>query len=124
MQVGDKVYVYEVKLEFSKNKVEQIESQYNIIGINEYYLCIDDNRFSSIKRRKQYSGDTDKLFNQISIIDMTGFSTLDYITGVLRTTQNSKVHAYKRIKKELEKYINKKLSRYGGAIKLLDEIKI
>ncbi len=125
LNVGDKVYVYEIKLDFKENRVEQTKLEHNIIGVNKERVCIDNCYFTSIKTKKDYRGDTDTLFNQIGIIDTSKWGWCDYadyISGTLYTTNSSNKVAYKRIKKELEKYINEKISRYGVAIELLEKI--
>lgn len=49
MKIGDKVFVYEVELNFTKNLVEQRKNQHTVIGINKYRFCIDDMQFTSIQ---------------------------------------------------------------------------
>lgn len=79
--------------------------------------------FTSIKHIKAYSGDTDTLFNQVLVVDMTEYDGFDFIRGILTTSSANEKTSYKKIKKILEGYVNKKLSRYGGAVDLLEKIK-
>ena len=122
MQVGDKIYVYEIKLDFNNSKTEQICNIHKIIGVNEQKLVIDDYHFTVIKHKKAYSGDKEKLLNDVLFVDFTDWEYFGYLTGILRTTESDGKLGYRKVKKELGKYITKKLSRYGGAIELLDKI--
>lgn len=63
MKVKDKVYHYEVKLDFLKDKVEQKVEEHKIIGVNAGYIAINDDCFTSIKTKQVYRGDEDTLFN-------------------------------------------------------------
>lgn len=122
MQIGDKVYVYEIKLDFNKNKVEQLCNCHQIIGVNKYKFVIDDLSFTAMNREKAYKDD--RVLNQVLFVDFTDWKDFGYLTGILRTMESNKKVAYKKVKRELEKYINKKLIRYGGATQLLNEIVI
>lgn len=123
LKVKDKVYYYTIKLDFDGNKVEQKREENTALGVNENYLVIDDWQFHSIKHKKIYSFDHDKLFNQVGVFGSQSKYS-DYIYGYLYTsTSNSKI-AYKRIKKALEKFIYQKHGRYCNAISFLDQIKI
>lgn len=124
MQVNDKIYIYKIRLDFKEDKVEQSRSHHKVIGVNDCKLVIDDRNFTTIKLQKDYSGDRDKLLNEVLIIDFTDEDCFNFIEGVLRTTESKRDNGYQEVKEELEKYVNKKLSRYGGAVELLKEIEI
>lgn len=124
MKVKDKVYRYEIKFDFKSNTVVQKQEEYTVIGVNQDYLCIDDRRFTAIKHKKSYRGDTDTLFNEVGICDWTDRSYLDYLFGYLYTSTTSKKIAYKRIKKALEKHIYNKHGRYCNAISFLEKIEL
>ena len=79
MQVGDKIYVYEIKLDFNNSKTEQICNIHKIIGVNEQKLVIDDYHFTVIKHKKAYSGDKEKLLNDVLFVDFTDWDTIDLI---------------------------------------------
>jgi hypothetical protein len=70
-----------------------------------------------------YRGDRNE-FN-VPYVYESNFSTYwDYIEGSLYTASASQKVAYKRIKKELEKYIYKKHGRYCNAASMLNKIEI
>lgn len=124
LKIGDKVYTYEIELDFEKDKIKISKYENHVIGINEYRLCIDNKTFTSIKYRKQYKDDKDKLFGDVIIVDFTKFINFDCIIGTLYTTQADEKIAYKKVKDELEEYIYKNFGRYSKATKLLDSLNI
>jgi len=97
MKVKDDVYRYEIKLDFKKDEVIQEKKQFTVIGVNAERLCLDDKSFTSIKYKKSYRSDTDRLFNEVGIVDWTNDRYFDYIFGYLYTSTTSEKIAYKRI---------------------------
>jgi hypothetical protein len=126
MQLKDTVYEYSIKLDFKKDTVEQKQQKHKVIGYNDSKLCVDDYNFTSIKHTKAYRGDSEVLFNEITVFDTSGWSisSCDYIKANLYTQTSNEKIAYKRMKKALEKFIYKKHGRYCNAITFLDKIKI
>lgn len=122
MKVNDKVYRYEIKLNFKDDSVEQEKTENKIIGINENYLCVDSFMFMTIKYKAVYKGDNDTLFNEVNIVDYTDNNYLNYLYGYVYTTVTDEKLAYAVIKKALEKHINKKLGKYSKVAILLDKI--
>lgn len=126
MNIGDKVFIYKIRLNFSKNTVEQEKEQYTVIGTNKRRLCIDNSSFSSMEYEPLYKGDISAIFNKVDCCDLTNclWSNESRLYGTLWTDIENDKTAYNKIKKELEKYIAKKLSFYGGCTQLLEQIKL
>jgi hypothetical protein len=125
MKVGDKVYYFEIKLDFKNDCVNQSKQEFNVAGVNEEYVCIDNYNFTSIQLKKRYSSDKEKeLFNNANAWEMRFSTYWDYIQGFLYTTCSSEKVAYKKVKKALEEFIFEKHGRYCNAISFLDKIKI
>jgi hypothetical protein len=123
VKVKDKVYFFEIKLDFKNDSVEQTKKEYEVIGINESYMCINDHCFNSLKIKKSYRSDKED-FNVVRIHEMNFSSYWDYIRGYLYTASPSEKIAYRRIKKALEKFIYEKHGRYCNAISFLDKIQL
>ncbi len=124
MKVKDTVYEYSIKLDFYKDTVEQKQAEYKVIGVNNERLCIGDRTFTTIKRKKQYRGDNDELFGEVSVFDSQYKNYWDYIRATLYSASPSKKIAYKRMKKALEKFINTKHGRYCNAMIILNRIEV
>lgn len=124
MKPKDKVFYYSIKIDFSKQKLEQEQKQYTVLGVNSTKLVIDDEAFTSLKHKKSYRGDDRELFNQVETCSSNFMPYWDYIQADLYTASSSKKIAYKRLKKALEKYIYEKHGRYCNAISYLDKIVI
>lgn len=122
VKAKDKVYLFSIELDFLKDTVEQKTEEYEVIGVNNEYIAINDNRFTSIKIKGKE--DIDGALKQVSIYQSEFKNYWDYIEGSLYTLNSSKKIAYKKIKKELEKYIQEKHGRYCNAITMLDKIEI
>jgi hypothetical protein len=124
MKVKDTVYEYTIKFDFLKDRVVQERCEYQIIGINDERMCINDRGFSSIKLKKSYRGDKDELFNDVVVFDSHYEGYWDYIQASLYSATTSEKIAYKRMKRALEKFIQKKHGRYCNAIAFLDKIEL
>lgn len=124
MKVKDKVYYYEIEINFNKNEVKQTDKEYTVIGVNDSRLCIDDSCFKSIKYKKSYRGDSEKLFNEVCVIDWSNDRYFNFIRGYLYTSTTSKKIAYKRVKRGLEKHIGERYGKYCNAAELLNSINI
>lgn len=127
MKPKDIVHEFEIRLDFKTNKVTQKCTKYTVLGVNEDRLVINNRYFTVIFYKKPYRGSSEKLFNEVEVIDTSNWNTseyYDYIEGKLYTSTSNYKIAYRRIKKELEKYINKKHGRYCNAITILDQIQI
>jgi len=124
MKAKDTIYHYEIRIDFNANKVTQSQKKHTVLGVNSERLVIDDYRFTTIKHKKSYRGDTDSLFNQVTVFDTSNWhiSSSDYIQSDLYTSSSSTKIAYRRMKKALETFIYKKHGRYCNAITMLDKI--
>jgi len=124
MKAKDKVYYYEIKIDFHKYKLEQKCEEYTVLGVNDLNLVINDREFTAIKRKKRYRGDKETLFNETVVYDSKFGMYWDEIVAYLYTSTTSKKIAYRRLKKALEKFIYDKHGRYCNAIAFLDKIEI
>jgi len=124
MKVKDTVYEYTIKFDFLKDRVEQKRCEHKVIGVNEERLCIGDRRFTSIKTKRSYRGDNDKLFNEVVVFDSHYSGCWDYIQATLYSATSSKKIAYKRMKRALEKFIWEKHGRYCNAATFLNQIEL
>jgi hypothetical protein len=126
MKAKDIVYHYSIRIDFNADKVTQKQNKHVVLGVNSEMLVIDDYRFTTIKHKKSYRGDSDSLFNQVAVFDTSNWriSSSDYIESDLYTSSSSTKIAYRRMKKALETFIYKKHGRYCNAILFLDQIKI
>jgi len=124
VKVKDTVYEYSIKLDFLKDTVEQKQSVYKVIGVNDERLCISDRSFTTIKRKKSYRGDKDELFGEVGVFDSHHDRYWDYIKAELYSASPSKKIAYRRMKKALEKFINAKHGRYCDAADVLSRIEV
>jgi hypothetical protein len=119
----DNIYYFEIKMDFTKDKVEQTKREHKVIGANDRYICIDDSLFTSLQTKQYYRGDKVD-FNEIKIYESHSSCLGDYIRAYLYTASPSEKIAYRRIKKALEKFIYEKHGRYCNAISFLDKIQI
>lgn len=124
MKVKDKVYLFVIELDFLKDAVIQESKEYEVIGANDKCLAINDEYFTSIgiKTRNDYR--FGNKLDDVGVIQSKYEKYFDYIRGSLYTSNSNEKLAYKKIKKELEKFIQEKHGRYCNAITMLDKIKI
>jgi hypothetical protein len=121
MKTGDKVFYYEIEIDFMGNNVKQAKEEHKIVAVNSHYLCIDNNDFTSIKHTKWYSGDVDTLFNEVRTYEMKYTFTNKIFAELYTSSSNDKV-AYRRMKKQIEKFIDKNYGCYLDFIGYLDRI--
>lgn len=125
MQIGDKVYYYRIELDVN-GKVKKEKEENKTLGINDKYLCLDDRIFTTLQL------ESNKSYNIYSVFDIPKVyenkwncrSLTDNINGYLYTAEADETKAYKRIKKEIERYLKKEYGKYGNYIQLLDKIEI
>ncbi len=124
MKVKDKIYLFVIELDFLKDAVIQELKEYKIIGVNSKCIAINDEYFTTISTDSKTNYRLHEEYNKVSIIQSKYEKIFDYIRGSLYTSDSSNKSAYKRIKAELEKYIQEKHGRYCNAVTMLDKIEI
>jgi hypothetical protein len=114
LKVGNKVNSVKVSLN-SDMSIKEIDiNQLNVLGISEYYYCLDDPYFSKLARTKSFEFCHSKI-EKVSIgeekskisIELFGkFRILIYSTSSLKVIE-------KKINREFKKWINEKIGVYG-----------
>jgi hypothetical protein len=123
---GDLIHYFNIKI-YESGKVKKENKSYSVVACkeNESYgelIVIDSYAYTIIQTKKEkYT--SNQILNESSCYEMRiGIKYDNYINGYLYTTNPSQKIATKRIKKELEKFINEKYGRYSNYKIKLDEI--
>lgn len=123
MKKKDKVYEYEIKIDFLKDEVKQTKEEHSIIGANKNYICLDTLNFKSLKIKPSYSGDTID-FEAVNTFESKYSNMWDYMMATLFTSEPDEKIVYKKMKDALENFIYEKHGRYCNAATFLDKINI
>lgn len=124
MNIGDTIYQYKINLKIS-GQVEKYKTENKVIGLNDNYFCIDTLHFQTLQfKNEKYATCTP--FDVVKVYESKWSSRYleDEINGYIYTTESDEKKIYKRIKKEIEKYLKKEYGKYGLFIGLLDNIVI
>jgi len=123
MQIGDKIYLREIRLNFGKaESVELKDEASEILGINGNYICLNNFQFTSIKHAALYDGDRDELVNEVRIYDWSNDSMFNCIMATMHTTNPDKSNSIKELKTALKSHMSKRYGKYGVASNLIDSI--
>lgn len=118
LNIGDKVYYFEIRLDFMKDAVTTKEKEFTVIGTNEIKFVMNDVSFTRIQYKdEKYAIDTPFKATRISRWNTKPY--WDEVKGYIYTDNESKLIAHKAIRKELEKYLYENFGRYCIGIDLL-----
>ena len=121
-KIGDNIYNYEIAIDFLKNRVVANTNQCKLLGINDNYIVLNDSNFTVLDIKKA-EFNTHSVFNKTNCYHFKLRELEDKIISNISTTSNNKNAVFNRMKKDIEKYINKKFGKYCGGIELLNTLK-
>lgn len=122
--IGDKIFYFEIKIDFKKYVIETKNEESSVIGANERLFVINDYSFTKLnqKMEKDYSCYTN--LNKPIASEFKCGSLYDEIRSCIYTDINNSTKAYKTLKKKLEDYIYEKHGRYSKGIDILNNFEI
>ena len=134
INVGDKINYYILELNIDGN-VKKKNEGYPVVAVKkceEYsnkkegqYIVIETCSYKIIQTiYEKYSSHT--TLEKASVYEQKWHTDVlkDYIQASIYTAETDDKKVYKKLKKEIEKYLNKNYGRYGNYIDLLDKIEI
>ena len=122
MKIGTIINYVDIKLRVD-GKFTLTKNEYKIIGINEDYIVINDRHFKTLQLKKG-PYDIHLLLDKPKAheCEYNVSCLVDYVDSYIYTTSSMKV-AFNKCKKELEKFLNIKYSKYSGLRINLNTIK-
>lgn len=122
IQVGDSLYEYQIIMHMDKSKVESSIKTNKILGINQRKLVLNDDAFTVLDLKKEYCN-THSVVNKSHFFESRYGDTFD-IYGYVYTKNSNKGKSFEKLKKDFEKWLDKKYSVYFKGIELLKELKV
>lgn len=134
VKVGDVINKYEIELNID-GQVKKEKRNYPVVACKEYkdyskkkdgqYIVIDTVDYTVLQTiDKEYSSNS--TLEKAHVWEMKWSSRIlkDYVHATIYTTEANEKKVYKKLKKEIEKYLQKNYGRYGNYIELLNKIEI
>lgn len=121
MTLGDKIYHYEVKIDFVKQTVNQTKRDHTLIGLNKDYGVFDDYSFTKARLTKKGGYKSDVVFDEPRAYEFKIYS-YNEVTGYIYSTIENDKKMYSKIKKQLEKFIDEKYGCYCNGRNLTSQI--
>jgi hypothetical protein len=115
---GDKVYRFEIRLDFLKDAVTTEENEYEVLATNEDFFVINDRNFKTLRYKIDIYG-TIENFKKPSAFSSYFKSYYDYVLGYIYTDNKSKAIAHRQIKKAMSDYMEEKYGRFCKGIEML-----
>lgn len=122
IQVGDSLYEYEIIMHVHISKIESNIKTNKVLGINQRKLVLNDDTFTVIDLKKEYCN-TSSVLNKSHFFESRYGDTFD-IYGYVYTENPNKEKAFEKLKKNFEKWLDKKYSIYFKGTELLKELKV
>jgi hypothetical protein len=122
MHIGDKVYKFDIVLDFLKNEVSQERKEHSIIGINDERLVINDRQFTTLELKKTRYNDHKTIIRKVYVWHSHYGNYWDSVKAVFYTTNNSEKIAKKTMKKQIEKFMYEKFGKYAMQTSMIDRI--
>jgi hypothetical protein len=134
--LGDSIRIYSIELNVD-GKVEKKVIEYPVVACKEYndysknakrqgqYVVLDTNNYKVLQTLdEEYA--TNSILEKAHVWEMKWSSRTfkDYVNASIYTTEIDEKKAYKKLKKEIEKYLKKEYGRYGNYLDLLSKIEI
>jgi N-acetylneuraminic acid mutarotase len=122
MKIGDKIYEFEIILDFKKNEVRQKKEEHSIIGINKDRLVMNDEQFTTLELKKTRYNDHQTIIRTVGVYHSNFSIYYDEVKAYFHTTNPSEKIAKKIMKKKIESFMWEKFGRYTAQTHLLDKI--
>ncbi|NFG37511.1 hypothetical protein [Clostridium botulinum] len=134
IKVGDTLRMYSIELNIDGD-VKKEKEEYPVVAAKEYtdyskkkkgqYIVLDDDSYAILQTIDQkYS--IHSILNKVNVYERKWCirSLKDYISANVTTSETDDKKVYKKLKKEIEKYLQSNYGRYGNYIDLLNNIEI
>lgn len=123
MKVKDKVYKFEIEIDFVKSEVRYNRKECEVIGINKDRLVLNDEYFTSMELLKnRYNSHRDILKTVHIYHSKFTFTQHDQLEVSYFSPNNSEKIAKRVMKKQILNYMYEKFGRYTGKEFLLNQI--
>lgn len=121
--VGDKIYSYEIILDFRKDCSSKVKNEYKVLGINEKRLVLDDNYFTKLDLKKE-SYNSNQILNRSSSWHYNFSKYKDEVLTQIYTTDNNSKRVYKKLKVDTGNFLYEKFGKYCKGTDLLENLNI
>ncbi|MGN2336836.1 hypothetical protein ACTFIN_01750 [Clostridium cagae] len=136
IKIGDTLRMYSIELNIDGD-VKKEKEEYPVVAAKEYttykrnkrltgqYIVISDDSYAVLQTIDQeYS--IHSILNKVNVYERkwNTKSFKDYISANVTTNETDDKKVYKKLKKEIEKYLQSNYGRYGNYIDLLNNIEI
>jgi hypothetical protein len=122
MHIGDKIYKFEITLDFLKSEVNQNRTENSVIGINDERLVMNDKQFTTLELKKTRYNDHQTIIRKVCVWHSHYGTYWDKVDAVFYTTNNSEKIAKKTMKKQIEKFMFEKFGKYAMQTSMIELI--